>query len=138
MTQTPVTRDEFEVVKELLASAARYAESANRGMDRLDVQLARLESAQERTQAQLDSFISRSDARMERLEASQARTQSQLDLLSQKVDSFISRAQQLHGEHAEKITQLQGISDRLEAILAYVVRKQNEQGNPPGPGQTQN
>jgi BMFP domain-containing protein YqiC len=28
-----VTRDEFETVKQLLGSAARYAESANRGLD---------------------------------------------------------------------------------------------------------
>lgn len=34
---TTVTRDEFETVKELLASAARYAESSHRGLDRLEL-----------------------------------------------------------------------------------------------------
>jgi hypothetical protein len=35
---TAVTRGEFEDVKELLASAARYAESANRRIDRVAAQ----------------------------------------------------------------------------------------------------
>ncbi len=122
-----VTRDEFETVKQLLASAARYAESANQKLDRVATQqdvntiaIANLHEAQGRTQQNL-----------ERLEQIQERSQQQLGQLSvrvtqlsERVDSFVFESQRLHNQHAEKIEQLQGISERLEAILAYLVRKE--------------
>jgi uncharacterized protein (DUF3084 family) len=121
-----VTRDEFETVKQLLASAARYAESANQKLDRVATQqetnttaIADLRETQERTQQQLDQLSQKQD-----------RTQTQLDQLSvrvtqmsERVDSFVFESQRLHSQHAEKIEQLKGISERLEAILAYLVRK---------------
>ncbi len=108
-----VTRDEFETVKQLLASAARYAESANQKLDRVATQqeantiaIANLGEAQKTTQAQLDQLSVR------------------VTQLSERVDSFVFESQRLHNQHAEKIEQLQGISERLEAILAYLVRKE--------------
>lgn len=105
-----VTRDEFETVKELLASAARYAESAHRGLDRLEL-------AQDRTQLQLD----RLSVRMEELAEAQKRTEARLE-------TFIFESQRLMSGHADRLAKLEGISERLEALLAYVIRKE-------GPGE---
>ena len=124
---TTVTRDEFETVKELLVSAARYAESANQKLDQVAEQqkvnteaIWQLQTAQDRTQSQLDQ-----------LSATQTQTQKQLDQLavrvtqmSERVDSFVFESQRLFTGHGERITKLEGISERLEGILAYLVRKQ--------------
>ncbi|MGI0484006.1 hypothetical protein ACN4EK_01145 [Pantanalinema rosaneae CENA516] len=124
-----VTRDEFETVKELLLSAARYAESANRGLDRL-------ETAQERSQLRIDRLIEvqeRTQAQLDHLEAAQNRTQAQLDALtlkvdavSSRVDAFVAASQHYFAKHGESIEQLKGISERLEGILAYLVRKDQQ------------
>lgn len=126
---TTVTRDEFETVKELLVSAARYAESANQKLNQVAEQqqvntqaIGQHQIAQNRTQSQIDQ-----------LSAVQSQTQQQLDLLSvrvtqlsERIDSFVFESQRLFTGHGERITKLEGISERLEGILAYLVRKQGE------------
>ena len=98
MTTNPVTRDEFEIVKELLASAARYAESANRGIE--DLRLAQAQT----------------EVQMQRLMLAQERTE-------QRLESFIYEVQRLTTSHAERIDKLEGISERLVGVLAYLMRK---------------
>jgi len=44
------------------------------------------------------------------------------------LQSFLFESQRLLGNQAERIQQLEGISERLEAILSYLVRKE-------GPGE---
>ncbi|NJL55663.1 hypothetical protein HC928_11015 [bacterium] len=104
---TSVTRDEFETVKELLSSAARYAESANRGLDRLEL-------AQQRTQLQLDQLAMKLDQLVE----AQKKTE-------QRLESFIFEAQRLMIKHSESIEQLKGMTERLDGVLAYLVRKES-------------
>lgn len=96
--------DEFETVKELLMSAARYAESANEGLDRLT-------ERQDRTQAQLDQ-----------LSVAQENTQGKLDQLSERVDSFVFSAQRLFNQQAERLIQLEGQAERLEAVVQMLAR----------------
>lgn len=147
MTNGTVTRDEFEEVKSLLGSAARYAESANRGLDRLELaqqrsqlqldqlggKIGQLTIAQDRTQQQLDQVTEaqrKTDQQLDQLTEAQRKTEQQLDQLTeaqrkteQRLESFIFESQRLMSGHAESIQQLKGISDRLEALLAYVIRK---------------
>ncbi|NJN85565.1 MAG: hypothetical protein HC881_03650 [Leptolyngbyaceae cyanobacterium SL_7_1] len=105
-----ITRDEFETVKELLGSAARYAESAHRGLDRLEL-------AQQRSQLQIDQLT----VKIDQLAEAQKKTE-------QRLESFIFESQRLLSGHAERITKLEGITERLEAILSYLVRRE-------GPGE---
>lgn len=105
-----VTQDEFETVKQLLGSAARYAESANRGLDRLEL-------AQQRTQLQLDQLA----LKVDQLTEIQKKTE-------QRLDAFIAESQRLMTAHADRMNKLEGISERLEGLLAYVIRKE-------GPGE---
>lgn len=42
----------------------------------------------------------------------------------QRLESFMYETQRILTAHAETIQQLRGISDRLEALLSYVIRKQ--------------
>lgn len=105
---TTVTRDEFETVKELLFSAARYAESANQKLDQVAGKVDQLAESQLRSQAQLDLLSVR------------------VTQLSERIDSFVFESQRLFTGHGERITQLEGISERLEGILAYLVRKEGK------------
>jgi len=128
MTRSPDQRldrieDEFETVKQLLASAAHYAESANAKIDRLS-------DRQDRTQTQLDLLSDRQD-----------RTQTQLDLLSSKVDDlttiqsqtesrldeFIFQVQRLLTQNAERLIRVEGQADRLEALLLRLDRNYEAQ-----------
>jgi TolA-binding protein len=112
-----VTHDEFETVKELLGSAARYAESAHRGLNQLEL-------AQQRSQLQIDELATmqrQSQLKLDELAEAQKKTE-------QRLESFVFEVQRLMSGHAERISQLEGISGRLEAILSYIVRKE-------GPGE---
>jgi uncharacterized protein (DUF3084 family) len=108
-----VTRDEFETVKELLVSAARYAELANQKLAQVATQqqvntqaIGEISQQQNRTQQQLDQLSVR------------------VTQLSERIDSFVFESQRLITGQAERVDRLEGISERLEAILAYLVRKE--------------
>ena len=75
MTAQTVTRDEFEDVKQLLASAARYAESANARLDRV--------AAQQELNTNVIALLGQ---KIDALTTAQQRTQQQLDALSGNVD----------------------------------------------------
>lgn len=137
MTRSPDQRldrleDEFETVKQLLASAARYAESANEGLDRLterqdrtQVQLDRLAVrvdnltvAQERTQTQLDQLTVRAD----NLTAAQTQTQTQLNRLSSHMDEFIFQAQRLFTQQGERLNRIDGLTESLTGVVQRLDR----------------
>ena len=105
MTAAQVTRDEFEDVKQLLASAARYAESANEKIDRLADKVDRvtekvdtLATAQQRTQQQLDSLA------------------GNVQQLSGKVDEFVFQAQRLLTQQADRLAIVEVQSESLDAV----------------------
>ena len=146
MSNGVVSRDEFETVKQLLASAASYAESANRQSDRntaliadnsqniaaLSAGISELKASQDRTQQQLDLLGERQDRTQQQLDAlseRQASSQQQIEALGEQqrstqrqLESFIFESQRLMSGHAERIQKLEGISERLEGILSYLVR----------------
>ncbi|MGI2904021.1 6-aminohexanoate hydrolase [Tolypothrix sp. VBCCA 56010] len=76
--------NDLDAVRQLLASAATYAESGARRFDQLSVKVDNLTTAQNRTQVQLDLLGSRVDD----LTTAQNRTQVQLDLLGSRVDDL--------------------------------------------------
>lgn len=90
--------DEFETVKQLLMSAARYAESANERIDSVAEKLDQLTEKQDRTQQQLDTLSGRFDQltskvdqltdRVDQLTTAQTRTQQQLDQLTTEVSEL--------------------------------------------------
>lgn len=150
MPSEAVARDEFETVKQLLASAASYAESANKQADRNAVTIAdnnqgiaELKDAQQRTQTQIDANVqaiaSNNQGIAELKEAQQANTQAiadnaamidrlgeKQDRTQQQLDSFIFESQRLMLGHADRIQKLEGISERLEGILSYLVKKEGQ------------
>jgi hypothetical protein len=73
-----ITKDEFEDVKQLLATTAQYVETANRKFDQL----------------------------------------------TDRLDTFVFESQRSHTDHTEPLAKLEGISERLEGILSYLVRQQ--------------
>lgn len=112
--------DEFVTVKTLLASAASYAESANRGLDRLTLkreesqrQIDQLRETQQTSQQQIDQLTAPLDALTVRV-----------DRMSDRVDSFVFTAQHYFSQHSERINKLEGIAERLEGILSYLVRRE--------------
>jgi chromosome segregation ATPase len=114
MTRSPDQRldrieDEFETVKQLLASAARYAESANAKIDLLS-------DRQDRTQAQLDQLSRKVDD----LTTIQSQTESRLD-------EFIFQVQRLLTQNAERLIRVEGQADRLEALLLRLDRNYEAQ-----------
>ena len=114
MTRSPDQRldrieDEFETVKQLLASAAHYAESANAKIDRLS-------DRQDRTQTQLDLLSSKVDD----LTTIQSQTESRLD-------EFIFQVQRLLTQNAERLIRVEGQADRLEALLLRLDRNYEAQ-----------
>ncbi|WP_254445322.1 hypothetical protein [Anabaena sp. UHCC 0204] len=85
---------EFATIRQLLISAATYAESANRRIDELGIKqdrtqimLDELGAKQDRTQIMLDEL----GMRVDDLGMKQDRTQTQLDQLGMRVDQLSSR-----------------------------------------------
>lgn len=102
--------DEFETVKQLLASAARYAESANetgdrntRSIEQLSEKINQLNEAQQQTQTHLDLLSEKVD-----------RLTNRVDRLAERVDEFVFQAQRL-------FTQLGEQQSRTEATVQTLV-----------------
>ncbi|WP_404785093.1 hypothetical protein [Altericista sp. CCNU0014] len=144
--------DEFEVVKDLLVSAARYAESANQELDRVVGLIERLTESQAVSQAVLDERfrqvsetqtasqsaldaqlgqLSRSqaetDIQLKRMLEAQAATSAQLEQTSQRLDEFIFQAQRLLSRDAERLDNAEGRIERLEAIAQRLDRNYEAQ-----------
>lgn len=143
-----VARNEFEEVKALLGSAARFAESANRQADRNALSIARLDSqihelrqiadqnvvaiqemreVQAKTDQQLQLFINetkeihRHTEQQLQLSTHEIReTQKQTEA---RLQSFIAESQRLFTKHGQTINRLDAMIDRYDGVLAYLMRK---------------
>ena len=121
---------EFATIRQLLISAATYAESANRRIDELGTK-------QDRTQIMLDELGAkqdRSQIMLDELGAKQDRTQTQLDQLgmridqlSSRVDEFIFHTQRLFNKAGGEIEETKARTERLEAIMLKLDRNYEEQ-----------
>jgi len=100
---------EFATIRQLLISAATYAESANRRIDELGTK-------QDRTQIMLDELGTKQD-----------RTQTQLDQLSSRVDEFIFHTQRLFNKAGGEIEETKARTERLEALMLKLDRNYEEQ-----------
>ncbi len=100
---------EFATIRQLLISAATYAESANRRIDELGTK-------QDRTQIMLDELGTKQD-----------RTQTQLDQLSSRVDEFIFHTQCLFNKAGSEIEETKARTERLEALMLKLDRNYEEQ-----------
>jgi hypothetical protein len=120
---TTVTRDEFETVKELLASAARYAESANQLIDRTQQQLDSLalsqREASDRTQQQLDA-----------LAVAQLEERDQRLALREDHEILFQAVQQANRTIAENTKQLNatiyGLAEQLEQQAQLAEQDRNQ------------
>ena len=121
---------EFATIRQLLISAATYAESANRRIDELGAK-------QDRTQIMLDELGAKQDRTqimLDELGAKQDRTQTQLDQLgmrvdqlSSRVDEFIFHTQRLFNKAGGEIEETKARTERLEAIMLKLDRNYEEQ-----------
>ena len=115
MTQSqPLDRSEFETVKQLLASAASYAESANEGFNKALIKIddnanaiSRLEAAVLATNRQLQAFLAQSTA---------DKAQREVDISNELAarDEFRKQMIGLQTESQNILLKLAEILDRLE------------------------
>ncbi|RCJ37847.1 hypothetical protein A6770_40055 [Nostoc minutum NIES-26] len=122
--------DDLVVVRQLLASAATYAESANRGLEQAvrrqeatDAQIAQLLEAQKATDTKLDRLTERIDE----LTTYQNRTQTQLEQLSSRMNEFIFHTQRIFNQQATVLERADGRAERLEAIVQRLDRSHEQQ-----------
>jgi len=135
---------EFATIRQLLISAATYAESANLRIDELgtkqdrtQIMLDELGAKQDRSQIMLDELGAkqdRSQIMLDELGAKQDRTQTQLDQLgmrvdqlSSRVDEFIFHTQRLFNKAGGEIEETKARTERLEAIMLKLDRNYEEQ-----------
>lgn len=122
--------DDLAAVKQLLASAATYAESANRGLElavrrqsATDTQIAQLLEAQTATDAKLDRLTERVDE----LTTAQNRTQTHLDQIAARFDQMSERVDQLTAAQNRTQTQLEQLSSRMDEFIFHTQRIFNQQ-----------
>ncbi|MTJ52753.1 6-aminohexanoate hydrolase [Anabaena sp. UHCC 0253] len=107
---------EFATIRELLISAATYAESANRRIDDLGIK-------QDRTQIMLDDLGIKQDRTQTQLD----RTVLRVDQLSSRVDEFIFHTQRLFNKAGGEIEETKARTERLEALMLKLDRNYEEQ-----------
>ncbi|WP_413171628.1 6-aminohexanoate hydrolase [Anabaena azotica] len=93
---------EFATIRQLLTSAATYAESANRRIDDLGAK-------QDRTQTQLDQLGVK------------------VDQLSNRVDEFVFHTQRLFNKAGSETEETKARTERLEALMLKLDRNYEEQ-----------
>ena len=103
-----VSRDEFETVKQLLTSAARYAELANRQSEENAALIQQNANA-----------IAPLETKLGELVHVQKKTE-------QRLEAFIFGSQRLISSNKGTINPLKALCDRYDGILAYLMQK--EQG----------
>jgi chromosome segregation ATPase len=125
--------DEFEVVKDLLTSTARYAESANRGLDQVVGAIERLTESQAASQAALDERFRQVsetqiasqaalDAQLGQLGRSQAETERQLGQISEAQAATERQIERLFEAQAATERQLERTSLAQAATEAQLER----------------
>ena len=118
MTQSPNQRldrieDEFETVKQLLASAARYAESANEGLERLT-------EKQDRTQTQLDQLVATAGDTLQQTE----RLEAIILRLDRNYEAQQAQLQELQRSNQEFQQSTTAALERIDRVLDYLLRQQ--------------
>ncbi|MEC4816112.1 MAG: 6-aminohexanoate hydrolase [Scytonema sp. PMC 1069.18] len=134
MTQTNDRLDRIEnelaAVRQLLTSAAIYAESANRGVDRLT-------AAQAQTQAQLDSIIDRVDVFVSESQRLFTRLGTVAERVDGRTESLEVVVRRLDRNYEEQKSQFQEFKQTTEAALSRIDRlldylvKRDSGSNPP-------
>lgn len=136
-----ISRDEFEDIKALLGSAARYAEIANQqsaenarqiadsaklvadnahAITRLESKLEELAEAQKATEtklAQLTEAQKATETKLTELAEAQKTT-------DQRLESFITESQRLLTGQADRLNRLDAMIERYDGVLAYLMRKE--------------
>ena len=107
---------EFATIRQLLISAATYAESANRRIDDLGIK-------QDRTQIMLDELGIKQDCTQSQLDQLGMR----VDQLSSRVDEFIFHTQRLFNKAGGEIEETKARTERLEALMLKLDRNYEEQ-----------
>jgi chromosome segregation ATPase len=125
--------DEFEVVKDLLVSTARYAESANRGLDQVVGAIERLTESQAASQAALDERFRQVsetqtasqaalDAQLGQLGRTQAETEIHLARMSEAQAATERQIERLFEAQAATEAQLERTDQRLNEFIFQVQR----------------
>lgn len=107
---------DLAAVRQLLLSAATYAESANRGINRVGEKLDQAVSRQDAT-----------DAKLDRIADAQLQSQIHLNQLNQRVDQFVDSAQRLFTQIGTKLENVEGQAERLEALVRRLDRNYESQ-----------
>ena len=126
MSSDAVSSDELKTIKQLIAGAASYAESASKRSDQNALMIQELGEKMDQTFTEMKQAQDRTQQQLNKLGQKQDRTQQTLDALDRRVDSFVFESQRLILGHADRIQKLEDISERLEGILSYLVRKENQ------------
>jgi len=85
-------------------------------LDRIEGNISSLAEAQRRTQAQLDQLVEM-----------QIQTQGKLNQMSNRVDEFVFQAQRLFSHSGGKLDNVEGQTERLEAIVRRLDRNYEQQ-----------
>ena len=146
-----VRRDEFETVKQLLASAARYAESANQQSEQNAIQIAdnfrgiaELKQAQQENvrgiaelkQAQQENVRGIAELKQENvrgiaeLKQTQQENAAWMKQQGERIDEFVFQVNRLVSKQQQEISQLKALCDRYDGVLAYLLRKDQGSGDP--------
>ncbi|WP_016952440.1 hypothetical protein [Anabaena sp. PCC 7108] len=117
--------DEFETVKQLLISAASYAESANNRIDRLS-------ERQDITQKQLDGLSVTVQVMGEKVDNFIVKVDEQFDRLSHKIDDFVDTTKARNAVVNNVVLELRDSQqstnaaiERLERILEQLLRQKD-------------
>ena len=108
--------DEFETVKQILASAARYAESATRNLDRFIEESRDYQARTDARMAQTDEHMAQIDARMEQNEL-------RMIVLENRFAQFIDRMDQIEAQAAIDRANFQ---DRMQVLAEQAERDRNQ------------
>ena len=121
-----VRRDEFETVKQLLASAARYAESANQQSEQNAIQIAdNFRGIAELKQAQQENVRGIAE-----LKQAQQENAAWMKQQGERIDEFVFQVNRLVSKQQQEISQLKALCDRYDGVLAYLLRKDQGSGDP--------
>ncbi|MBD2211253.1 6-aminohexanoate hydrolase [Nostoc linckia FACHB-104] len=136
--------DDLAAVRQLLASAATYAESANRGLDRAitrqdatDAQIAQLREAQTATDAQIaqllaaqtatDAKLDRLTERVDELTTAQNRTQTHLDQMGERIDQLTAAQNRTQTQLEQMGGRVDQMSSRMDEFIFHTQRIFNQQ-----------
>lgn len=114
--------NDLETLRDILLSTARYAESANRGLDRVATHLDQTDTQVAMLAEKVDEFVFESRRTNDRQDEVLRQSSENLNQLSSRVDEFIFQAQRLFNQQAEASQQALGRIDQLAAIVERLDR----------------